>query len=115
MKEGKGVTREMTQKFTLESQANIKSLDEINYKGLERSNNDDSRNIRTEKYSSEARCKIEKRNKKKEAKNNVSMYSKHNKRRSKEKDNENEKEKDINKKNKSKVKSKDKDRRKSSK
>ena len=102
MKEGKGVTREMTQKFTLDSKVNINSLDEFNNRTIERSDND-SRNVRTEKYPSEARSKIEKKNKKKENKNNVSKYSKHNK--SKSKENED----DINKKNKIKGKDKDKD------
>ena len=107
MKEGKGVTREMTQKLSLDSRTNVKSLDESNNKALERSE-DDSRNVRTEKYDSEARSKIGKKNKKKENKNNVSRYSQHNKSKSKEKEKEDENENNINKKNKSKRKDKEK-------
>ena len=77
MKEGKGVTREMTQKFTIDSKANCKSLDDTN-KGLEKSEVD-SKIIKTDKFLSESGSKIEKRSKKKESKINESKYSKHNK------------------------------------
>ena len=98
MKEGKGVNREMTQKFTLDSKINTKSLDDTN-KGFDKSDIE-SRINKTEKLASETGVKIEKkRSKKKESKNNVSRYSKHNKK-SKEKEN---------KKNKSKNKDKDKE------
>ena len=72
MKEGKGANREMTQRFTLDSKVNTKSFDDTT-KGMEKSDCNDSRNIKTYKYASESGSKIEKRNKKIES---MSKYSK---------------------------------------
>ena len=73
MIEGKGVNREITQKYTLDSKANCKSLDETNKL-------DDSKNVKTEKYPSDLGDKIEKiekKNKRKESKMSTSKYNKH--------------------------------------
>ena len=98
MIEGKGVNREITQKYTLDSKANCKSLDETNKL-------DDSKNVKTEKYPSDLGDKIEKiekKNKRKESKMSTSKYNKHIK-------NNKSKEKDIDKEKDKKGKSKDKD------
>ena len=75
MKEGKGVNREMTQKFTLESKA-CKSLDETTNKALEKSGENDSKTIKNEKYRSENGCKVDKKSKMNGSRNNISLYSK---------------------------------------
>ena len=85
MKEGRGVNREMTQKFTLDSKANYKSLDETN-KGMEKSDCNDSRNIKIDKFASESGSKIERRQKKSESKMNLSKYSKTKSKKNKSKD-----------------------------
>ena len=108
MKEGKGVTREMTQKFTIESKQNVKSLDDT-FKGIERSE-DDIKNAGLERYCS-ANEVISK--KKESNKLTISKYMKPSKKnKSKEKDKDKDKEKDKEKKNKSKEPSKDKSKKK---
>jgi hypothetical protein len=96
MKEGKGANREMTQRFTIDSRINNKSLDDTT-KGMDKSDCNDSRNIKAFKYASESGSKIEKRNKKNES---ISKYGK---------SKTNKKSKSRNKSNKSKDKSKDKE------
>ena len=99
MKEGKGANREMTQRFTMDSKRNNKSLDDTT-KGIDKSDCNDSRNIKAFKYASESGSKIEKKNKKNES---TSKYSK---------SKTNKKSKSRNKSSKSKDKEKDKDKKK---
>ena len=99
MKEGKGANREMTQRFTIDSKRNTKSLDDTT-KGIDKSDCKDSRNIKAFKYASESGSKIEKKNKKNES---TSKYSK---------SKTNKKSKSRNKSSKSKDKEKDKDKKK---
>ena len=99
--EGKGTNKEMTQRFTIDSRVNGKSLEDTN-KGLERSD-DDIKNKKTEKYISEnnGSSKLEKRIKNEIKKNTNSSTKNNKKHKSKEKDKDKEK--------KSKSKSKDKE------
>ena len=105
IKDGKGASKEMTQKLTLDSKIQ-KSFDDTN-KGIENIN--DSKNIKIEKYASESGSKFDRKRLKKENKNEESKYSKKSKK-SKSKDKDKEKDK-----NKSKDKSKSKDKHKSKK
>lgn len=70
MKEGRGVNREMTQKFTMDSKINNKSFDDTN---KDKSDCIDSKNMKNFKYASESGSKIEKNMKKNET---LSKYSK---------------------------------------